>query len=145
MKRISVLCLAGILTLLVAMPAGAAHGPTFTASDNISVGNPASSTVGGVTENLASCDPASGYNGLDGIWYDIQGFASHTATLTMGSNADFDAWWYDDTCAFIDDASMAQGFLGTTESAPAPANARYVIVDLYAGGNESFTLTIGPA
>jgi hypothetical protein len=142
MRRASILGLTGLLVLSLSLPAGADHA-VFTRTDTVTVGNPASAEVGGVTEIVAPCDPAAPENGLDGIWYDIQGFEAHTATLTMGANADFDGWFYDASCTYIVDSSLAHGFFGTTETAPVPAGAAYIIVDLYAGANETFTLTIG--
>lgn len=142
MRRIALFSAAFGLVILGVSPAVATHGEVFTATGTVSVGNPITSVTGGVTENFGACDPASSQNGVDGIWYDIQGFESHTATLTMDSDADFDVYWYDATCTFIDDVGMAQGFLGETETALVPATARYAIVDMFIGTDGTFTLTI---
>lgn len=142
MKRLLIVAVVGLFALSVASPGMATHGPTFTASGTVAVGHPATNVTGGITENLGSCDPESGFNGLDGRWYDITGFGDHTATLTLDANSDFDAYWYDASCTFIDDSGMAQGFVGETETAPVPTNAKFVIVDLFLGANGTFTLKI---
>lgn len=142
MRRPGIILLAGLFALSLTAPATATHGPTFTASGTVAVGHPATNITGGVTENLAACDTASGLNGVDGRWYDITGFGAHTATLTMDANSDFDAYWYDASCTYIDDSGMAQGFLGATETSAVPDAAKYVIVDLFLGANGTFTLKI---
>jgi hypothetical protein len=133
--------LVGLFTLTLAMPAVADHGQ-FTATGTVTAGNPATFLTGGVSEIFGECDPNSSFNGVDGIWYDIQGFGAHTATLTMNPDADFDAYWYDETCTFIEDFTMAQNSIGVTETAPVPATARFVVVDMFLGTNGTFTLTI---
>jgi hypothetical protein len=60
----------------------------------------------------------------------------------VDANSDFDAYWYDANCDWIDDAGMAQGFVGATETAPVPDNAKWVIVDYFFGANGTFTLKI---
>lgn len=141
MRRLGILGLAAILALLLAMPAQARHA-TFSANGSARVGHPLVGFTGGATEILAACDPAAAENGIDGVWYDITGFGDHTATLTPDANSDFDAYWYDDTCTWIDDSGMAQGFVGAVETAPVPANAKWVIVDYFFGANGTFTLSI---
>ena len=143
MRRLTLIGLTGLLVLSIAAPATAGHGPQFTATGTVLVGDPASAVIGGVTENVAPCDPGSAANGVDGIWYDIQGFGVHTATLTMDSTADFDIYWYDESCQFIDDVTMAANFVGETEMGTVPFDARYAVVDLFIGGAATFNLTIG--
>lgn len=141
MRRLVILGLAGLLALALSTPAMADHA-TFSKSGSATVGNPLASVTGGVTENVASCDPAASENGFDGVWYNVAGFGDHTATLTVDPNSDFDAYWYDASCSYIDDTSMAQGFVGATETAPVPTAAKYVIVDFFFGANGTFTLKI---
>ena len=60
----------------------------------------------------------------------------------MDPTLDADVWFYDAACNFINDDSMAQAFVGETESSTVPAGAAYAVVDGFAGtGN--FTLTVG--
>jgi hypothetical protein len=140
-RRLVILGLAGLVVLSLAMPATAKHA-TFEKSGSARVGHPLVGFTGGFTENAAACDPAAAENGIDGVWYDITGFGAHTATLTVDANSDFDVYWYDDTCTWIDDSGMAQGFVGETETAPVPGNAKWVIVDYFFGANGTFTLKI---
>lgn len=128
--------LSGVLALSLAGPAMAFHG--FKATGTVTAG----SLLVHVTETVAPCDEESSFNGVDGHWYDIEGFGGHNATLTMDAEADFDAFWYDESCDLIDDNGMAQKDLGETERALVPNGANFVIVNLFVGANATFTLKL---
>lgn len=143
-----------------AAPAAAEHGE-FTATEAVMVGNPGVVTYGlwtpaHITNQFARCDPDSELNGLDGIWYDIDGFGGHTATLTMDPDALFKVHWYDESCKFTYTGDLESPWLcvgvcvsedprdlGKTVTGAVPEDARYAIVDLYYGADATFTLTIG--
>lgn len=145
--------------LAAAAPAAAEHG-RFTVTDTVKVGNPGVVTYGlwtpaHITNQFARCDPDSELNELDGVWYDIDGFGGHTATLTMDPDSLFKVHWYDESCTYTYTGDLERPWLcvglcvsgdprelGETVTAEVPADARYAIVDLYYGADATFTLTI---
>lgn len=151
---------AAALAVTTAAPATAEHGQ-FTVTETVTVGNPGVVTYGlwtpaHITNQFARCDPDSDLNGLDGVWYDIDGFGGHQATLTMDPDSLFEVHWYDESCRFtytggLDSPWLCAGLcvsgdpreLGKTVTAVVPEDARFAIVDLYYGANAAFTLTIG--
>lgn len=141
------------LVLLVALPvvlmtgpfATAGHG-SFSEEGHILYPDPVSLFIGGVTENLAACNPEDAdYQGFDGFWIALPaGFEGHGATLTSQDPlSDVDAWFYTESsggCAWIEDYSMADE-IGPTASGEIPPTATHVIVDLVVGHDVSFTFS----
>lgn len=154
---VAVVAAAG-LAVTTAAPATAEHGQ-FTVTETVRVGNPGVVTYGlwtpaHITNQFARCDPESDLNGLDGVWYDIEGFGGNQATLTMDPDSLFEVHWYDESCTYT--GALESPWLcvavcltedpremGETVTATVPEDARYAIVDLYYGADATFTLTIG--
>lgn len=149
---------AAALAVTTAAPATAEHGQ-FTVTETVTVGNPNVVTYGlwtpaHITNQFARCDPESDLNGLDGVWYDIAGFAGHQASLTMDPDSLFEVHWYDASCTYtgaVESPWLCVAVclpedpreMGETVTATVPDDARYAIVDLYYGVDATFTLTIG--
>ncbi len=155
MKRAILACL---VAATVAIP-GFAHaaGPK-TFSGTILVGDPVTSVTGGVSETGRTLNPtgsgpdcvsAQPTDGVDGLFFDVSDYAGQAAVLadvndSAGVN-DLDVWFYDATCSVIGSyAAMATDPApGVGETGVVPDNAAYAVVDLFAGANASFTLTVG--
>lgn len=131
------------LVLLLALPLAAAAPEPVTHEGLLLLGHPTTGFVGGVTEILAPCDPASPLNGLDGAWFGIAGLAGQPFLLTTDLTLDGDLWFYRADCGFIPTAVGAHlSVLGSPEQGLVPAGAAFVIVDGNHGAGH-FTLTLG--
>src|SRR5438552_11414162 len=125
---------AGILVFGAAPQAMAAN----TYSGSVVVGHPVTAAAGGVSEIAAACSPGGAVDGIDGQWFALAATdPGQAATLTMDPTLDADVWFYDAACNFINDDSMAQAFVGETESSRVPAAAAYAVVDGFAGTGTS--------
>lgn len=145
MKKMLLLAIAAV-TALSMVPAHA----SFSESGTIAVANPASRVLGGATEITNPCgapDPDLGsLQGVDGYWITLpEGAAGLTATLTANAPNDVDAWFYDEGCGLMPSPYP----MATTDPAPngdeqgvIPDGAFYVVIDLYAGANATFTFSI---
>lgn len=160
------LVLAAILG--AAVPASASGDTLFEGEGTILAPNPSSRTVLGITETAYGChespDPdvpnevAAVANGLDGVWLHLGEDVVDAARLwgkpaTLVSAAlgpvpnDVDAWFFDSGCALIKPAAVPGAYDMATDGAgpetgSIPSGAEWVVVDLYAGANASFTLTV---
>ena len=134
------LALAALLAL--APLAAGGHAPVIVVEGSILVGHLGTVFLGGVTESLASCDPSSPLNGLDGVWVDIRGYVGHPFLLTTDPTLDGDLWFYTDACLWIHLATGAHFGLGEPEHGRVPDRSAYLIVD--GGlGTGAFRLTVG--
>ncbi|HVL33835.1 MAG TPA: hypothetical protein VM600_09685 [Actinomycetota bacterium] len=150
MKR---LAFCALLLAAIAVPAQAED--PFTVSGTITAMNPASTRLGGVTEIVSPCGgsvdpeiPDGATQGLDGFWFALPdgGLPGQTATLTS-NGIDVDVWWYDAGCSGIFAAATPGSRdmvtpLTANEKGRVPDAAQYGIVDVVAGFNTAFTISI---
>jgi hypothetical protein len=135
MRRLIVCAALGALAV-----APAARAAT---SGHIDVGNPTTGVgAPGVTELLDACIVDGDFAGVDGQWFAVG--AGKAITVDLGGGAtgaeDLDVYFYDSTCGYIADSSMATG--GTSESGTSPAGTAFMVVDLFSGADASFEVTI---
>jgi extracellular elastinolytic metalloproteinase len=119
-------------------------GPPVTDEGTIDAGNPASDTAAGVTmadlEQNCTVPPAT--QGADG-WVtrlpESFGDGMHRVEVRGDSAApyDLDLYFYDATCERVGSAASS----AVDESGTLPSGTRYVLTQLWAGANVSFTLT----
>lgn len=155
-RRAATVAIAALAPLAIMAPAEAEHD-VFTATGTISTGNPRHAGaiyygVGGpptrVTYTQARCDPASEYNGVDGYWVQVSGFDGHTATVTGEPDAQLDITFVTPECEWNGPLKAWPGpvvsptRLGEQVTFDVPAYTGWVLVDLYYGYDEPFTLTV---
>lgn len=106
------------------------------------------------TQADAACDPSSDANGFDGVWFAAAGQDGRDALLEYsGDNAsvsDADVYFYDESCAQIEDDSMAQNFIAlgrspfetNVEAGSVPEGTAFIFVSGFFGVDIHFSLTI---
>lgn len=101
----------------------------------------------GVSDLTATCDPSASTNGIDGIvfWLDDAEAGLPFVLMPVGDTAaaqDFSMIFYAADC-FDQTARVNAGSVGQSETGIVPELSKYVQVNLFAGANGSFELTIG--
>jgi hypothetical protein len=134
---------------------GTATGPVtaqepVSLSGTITLGQPGI----GITETVGECDTASDVQGLDGMWFAIEGHDAWSGRLELpAAETDADVYFYDAECSYIDYSDMAQNFIAlgvepvadNSEVGTVPEGAAFAVVNGFVGSQISFTLTLEPA
>jgi len=139
--------IAACLTACIVAGPSLARAETIRHTGTIQVGHPVTYIFGGVTENLAACNPNHARNGFDGRWYAIppEKINAEVTLRATDANADLqdlDAWFYTKDCDYIDDESLGSEGMGATERGFVPDDAAFVIVTLFTGYQAAFELLL---
>lgn len=128
------------MLLMMFAPGNVVANHNFDESGIVPLGTPLIWEGVGISEALAACDPGSPFNGLDGMWFEIDGFAGHEFTLTMDDGSDYDIFFYDDGCNRIEgvgdcfmDLGLVAPFDCYTEEGEVPEGTAYTLVHNYVG------------
>ena len=102
----------------------------------VKVNNPAVTQVDGITETLGNCDPASPFNGTDGLIIPIPPElrdGNHIIRVTGSSDGPYNlnVYFRDEACAFMGGASLNSE--NPDEQGPIPEGARVGVADLVTG------------
>lgn len=140
MKQYAMIGAALLLLMFVSGNAVAGHGQ-FDEDGLVPLGTPVIHETGlGISAELAACAPDTEFDGIDGKWFNIDGYGEHEFTLTMDAGADYDIFFYNSGCGptgsvgncFMD-LGVPDLFDCATEVGTVPADSAFALVHNYAG------------
>lgn len=122
-----------LTTVLMAIPYGSsADHQTFNEQGRILIGHSGTASSGdSVGDRFRPCSGQT-IDGIDSVWFALEGFEGHTATLTMDVTLDADAYFADSACHFNRGSLKARG-LGLAETGTIQADTFWVQVAGFQG------------